>query len=564
MNLLRAAALALAALFCMGEATPEPVLTRVDYVLTPVLENGALHALQVDLSFRAGAQTETRLALSDSWGGETELYRGVQGLEVVSGATMRDGEGPAARVLTHRPRARIHVRYRVVQDWEGAPRAEHGNPYRPIIQPGYFHVIGNTALAMPDVPLASPVRVRVQNLPRGWSFASDLERGGLNLASVAPSVMVGGDFRVLHGADPNVRVAIRGRWSFNDQDFVRDVNDVIAGQRRFWGDESTPFLVTVVQLDGPDNWTSIGGTGLGDAFAFFASPNADTAPIKRTLAHEGLHTWIPEQVGGAPEQDEALQYWFSEGFTEFYTGRVMVREGVWTPTAFAADFNRMLREYAESPVREAANARILADFWNDQPVRQLPYQRGRLLATMWDARLRAGGHDLDDIMLEMRARVHGGDPLKAVEMLPIVADAMGLDVRPDIARFAEQGAAIMLPEDVFAPCGRVTTRQTPRFHRGFDIEATSAHNNVIAGVDPASPAYAAGLRDGMVLVRRAHGEIGDAEQEIAYVVRDGGNERTISYMPRAPGPPMTVQSLVLDDDLAGDKLARCVAVLAGT
>jgi predicted metalloprotease with PDZ domain len=176
--------------------------------------------------------------------------------------------------------------------------------------------------------------------------------------------------------------------------------------------------------------------------------------------------------------------------------------------------------------------------------------------------LRARGRGLDDVMREMRRRAEAGDGRTAAEMLPLVLGEMGVDIGADIAAHAEAGGAILLPEDVLAPCGRIVTRRVPPFHRGFDIEATSANNNVIAGVDPGLPAYAAGVRNGMVLVRRDAGEIGNSELEIAYVVRDGQSERTFRYMPRGRGV-LTVQSLVLAEDLEGETLARCVAVLGG-
>lgn len=146
-------------------------------------------------------------------------------------------------------------------------------------------------------------------------------------------------------------------------------------------------------------------------------------------------------------------------------------------------------------------------------------------------------------------------------MFEAVMQEMGVDVRVDVASHVEQGAPILLPEDVFAPCGRITTRETPIFSRGFDSEATVANHNVISGVDASLPAYAAGLRNGMVLVRRDHGVIGDAEHEIAYVVRDGVTERTIAYMPHGHGT-YTMQRLVLDEPLEGEQAARCHAVLA--
>ena len=540
---------------------------RVDYVLTPLMDHGALKAVQVDLIFRGEDSGRTILDLPDEWGGQTGLYHAIQDLRPVSSVTISDGEDTAHRVLNYLPRALVHIEYVVFQDWVGEPRAENGNPYRPIVQPGYFHLIGSTFLATPRLNDTTPTFVHLRDLPHGWHFASDLEHHGLVLGHAAPSVAVAGDFRVVHARDHNIRVAMRGQWSFTDTEFANGVSDIVAAERAFWGDPSTPYLVTVTQLVSPDNnWLSIGGTGLGDAFAFFATPNAGYQQIARTLAHEGIHTWIPAEVGGMPDGEaEIPDYWFSEGFTDFYTGRVMVRGHLWTPAAFAADLNQMLNEYASSPVRTEPNSRVVADFWHDETVAHLPYQRGRLLATIWDARLRMtpAHHDMNWVLLEMRRRARGGAGQHAVPLFETVMREQGADISADVAQYVERGAPILLDENIFAPCGRVTTRDVPAFSRGFDITATSANNNVISGVDPSLPAYAAGLRNGMVLIRRDGGTIGDSEHEIAYVVRDGDGERTIRYMPHGHGQ-ITLQQLVLDDGLAGDKLSQCARAIGGS
>jgi predicted metalloprotease with PDZ domain len=557
---LRVLALVLCVFLFVG-GTPPP---RIVYQLTPILEAGALSAIAVDVRFDGSPSGQTRLRLPDEWGGERELWRGLADLTVVAGARLGAGDCPAERVLTHAPNARIQLRYRIVQDWQGAPRAQQGNPYRPIIQPGYFHLIGHAALIIPDLDDNTMARVAIRGLPRGWSFASDLQHRPLHLAYAAPSVMVGGEYRVIRASNPHVRIAIRGDWSFSDADFAAQVSGILAAQRAFWGDRSQPYLVTVTQLATPDpGWTSVGGTGLDDAFAFFATPNAPSGVITRTLAHEGLHSWIPAHIGGMPEQGEAAHYWLSEGFTDFYTGRLLVRAGLWSPSQFAEDLNATLNAYASSPVNTAPNARILADFWNDSDVRQLPYQRGRLLATLWDARLRAAGvGDLDDVVMAMRTRARSEEDLDAAALLPGAMQSLGVDPSADLDAHVERGALILLPEAIFAPCGRVETRTAPAFHRGFDIAATQANNSIIAGVVRDGPAYAAGMRDGMLLVRRDGGEIGDAEREIGYVVREGQTERTLRYMPQGRDQ-ITRQRFVVAADLGGDALARCVAVLGG-
>ena len=552
-------AAALAFVLCAGLSAPSQ---RITYTLTPVVEDGALQAVQIDLTFRGQGDGETSLRLPDEWGGETELWRGIEGIEIVSGAEMRESESISERVLTHEPNARIHVRYRVIQDWEGVPTGGR-NTYRPIVQPTYFHLIGETALVTPGLHNATPTRIRARRMPRGWRFASDLQHRGLALGHVWASITVGGDYRINTASDGATRVAIRGEWSFTDKAFAEQVADIIGGHRAFWSDRSSPYLVTVIPtVQSHEGQMSVGGTGLGDAFAFFATPNADDAPITRTLAHESFHTWIPGLIGGMPEENEAASYWFSEGLTDFYTGRMLVRAGLWAPQQFADDLNEMLEAYAQSPVREAPNSRIVSSFWSDQQVQQLPYQRGRFLMTIWDARLRTQGRSLDQAVLEMRERARRGDPMKATDMFPLVLDSIGLDVRADIVRHAEAGGRVMLPEDVFAPCGRVTSQEVAPFDAGFDIPAMRANDRVISGVDPGLPAYAAGLRDGMVFVRQQSGHVGDPEQQLVLIVRDGAQERTISYFPRGHGT-YPLQRLEIDPTLEGERLAQCRDVLGG-
>lgn len=545
--------------------TQSAVAAEVEYQLTPVLTGQALTAVQVDLLFTGEDDGETHLELPGSWGGQEQLWLELEDLRVVSGAQIGDSEDPGTRVLRHPPTSRIHLRYRVVQNWkEGAPSASDGNPYRPIIQPNYFHLIGNAAFVVPEMDQELPARLRVNGLPEGWSFASDLEHAGLTLGQVKASISVGGDYRILGDEASGMRVAMRGEWKFADAEFLASVAGIAQGHRRFWKDADAPFLVTVTWLTTPDpGWTSIGGTGLDDAFAFFATPNAEMKSISRLLAHEGLHTWIPLKIGGMPETDEAADYWLSEGFTDFYAARLLVADGAWGPHEFADDLNEMLGAYAVSPAREFPNARVTSDFWKDQSIQKLPYQRGRLLATIWDARLRAGGeHDFDDVVHAMRERAKAGSTLKSAGLFREAADQFDLDVGDDLRQHIESGVPIMLPKDVFAPCGDVVRRRVPNFHRGFDIDATTANQNVITGTDPDSPAYVAGLRDGMKLIKRASGEIGNAQVEIEYVVIDGDRERNIRYLPRAPGK-YNLQSLRIDPDLDAAGKARCLRVLGG-
>ncbi len=422
--------------------------------LSPRLERDTLRAVRVEVHFDGELDGETVVALPSEWGGQSALWRCLRGLEAI-GARVAPGPDSSRIVLRHAPGAAVTLRYDVVQDWPGELRASERNPYRPVVQPGWFHLLGEATFALPERDDSTRVAFRWGPLPRGWTVASDVEhaRPGrpLRIRDLVESVIVGGDFRVVTRRHPggDLRLALRGTWSFRDDSLADRIDRIVQAHRRWWHDPDEPFLVTLLPLLAQPGNSSLGGTGRSDAFAFFATDNATEATLNRVLAHEHLHTWIPRRVGRLPRVDEPSGYWFSEGFTDFYTFRLLVREGLWSVRDFVDAANEVLQKYAQSPVRTAPNARIVEAFWTDRDAQDLPYQRGFLLATRWDDALRraSGGRlDLDDVMMEMKRRAAaatGRDSVPEVGPgLLAAARGLGLDLAADFGTYVEHGDAV--------------------------------------------------------------------------------------------------------------------------
>ncbi len=555
-------------LLYLAQAAVAHAEAAVQYALAPVMNAKGLVGLNVEMRFDGEDDGDTVLLLPNEWGGKTKLYEGIRDLKIAGGDVVPSGD-PAKRIVRHRARAKLFVSYRVVQNWPGEATADGANEYRPIVQPGYFHVLGNAVFITPERDDDPPASFALRSLPAGWSFASDLEHGAMGrplvLRDIIESVLVGGDFRVLKRG--NVRVALRGKWPFSDEAFADRLQPIIDSHHRFWGDPSEPFLVTALPLTGAAGLTSLGGTGRDDAFAFFATADAEDSVLNRLLAHEHLHTWIPRRLGAMPEHDEAADYWLSEGFTDFYTTRLLLRDGLWGLKEFTAELNEALRNYAASPVRTAPNAKIIKDFWTDPATQQLPYLRGQLLAMRWDHMLREasdGARDLDDVVLAMKAQLKSSPDSKALATALFAAQMQdaGVDVTSDLAALVRDGGAVLLAEAIFAPCGEVDTFDVAEFDRGFDADKTALNENVIVGLREDSPGYRAGLRNGMKIVKREAGKPGDSRVALTYRVMDGGNERLITYLPEGRRR-LTMQELVLETD--ADDVARkaCVARLSG-
>jgi len=564
-----ATALAALALTACASGSVAPSPPPVELTITPVHDARGFAALNVQLTFVGEADGETELALPDEWGGQRELYKAIRNL-VADNASISPGATPASRILRHAPNARIVLSYRVVEDAEGPAEGGNGNDYRVRMRSDYFFAIGDTFVVQPaNISADTTAHFVIVDAPA--AFASDLEHQAfgraLDFGDLIESVMIGGAIRVID-AGGGARLALHGAVDArNDQGWRDAFVRISSAQHAYWGASDEPFLVTVLAEAPVDAGSiSIGGTGRTDAFAFFATSNAIPETIDRIMAHEMMHTWTPRRIGGLRTvPSEAQDYWLSEGFTDWTSWRVLAR-GEWTPAAFAEAFNEQIKAYDLSPVREAPNARIIADFWNDGDVDKLPYQRGMLLASYWDWRVRTAtqsASDFDDVLFAMQARARNESETPAVTLLiDAMRDVAGIDITPELERHVERGEAVTLPSDLFGPCGTLTWVERATFHRGFDLAATQAHDNTITGVIVNGPAWRAGLRDGMHLVRRSGGEIGNSDVEIAYDVLAGGQPRTLRWLPRGDGQER-FREFELVSELRGDALTACRNRLGG-
>jgi predicted metalloprotease with PDZ domain len=544
----------------------------VHYSIAPVMDGGALTALAVELRFAGDGDGETRLALPSEWAGADSLWRHLGDLRVDGAASVRE-DGADGRLIAHAPGAPLTVRYRVASAYTAEPAFAYEKA-RPIILPGWFFFHGEGVFALPDGRDEAPASFAWRDVPAGWTIASDLDylrgtRAG-TVEDISESVAIGApDLVVLErpvGGAP-LRLATRGSWRFPVDSLADAVAAIVDAENRFWGDAGRPFLVPLAPLGGTGDSYSISGTGRSDGFSIAATSSFGLEQAAQLLAHEYMHTWNARELGGLAEADQALGYWFSEGFTDFYAGRVLLRAGLWTPAEYVEELNTVLMRYASSPARTAPNTQLAERFWSDRPFEQMPYDRGHLFAILLDDRIRratAGRADLDDVMQAQRAasRQDGRQAAHAdaARLFPsVLRDRFGIDVSGDIARHVDRGEPVLLPADLYGRCATVQTLTRPEFHRGFDLAATEAAGGVVTGLDPASPAYAAGLRDGMRIIRREAGSPGDSSVEYEYRVDDGGTERLIRYLPAGRGT-ITFQRVILSPDATS---AACAALMSG-
>lgn len=546
-----------------------PPDTKTDADLGYVLTRKPDGAIVVEGTFVGDADGRTEIALPSSWGGQKELYRELEGFEVVgSSAKLQPGDAPDRRIVVHAPSELVTIRYSFRQKPEPKDMPE-GNTYRPLVTPHWFHFIGHALFATPDWDDAATRRIRLrwEGFPKDAHIANSFgvddrdQHFDKTLAQLTHAVYVGGDFRVrrIDVRDKPVFVAMRGQWGFSDDDYMSLVARIVDAERSFFHDDDFDrFLVTLIPSG--KGCCSYGGTGLTDSFAtFIASDLPVERRLRHLLAHELFHTWNGRRI--QRKEPEQLVYWFSEGFTDYYANLLLFRSGIISLADYVESYDDILRAYFLSPVRNAKNAVVLESFWKDRAVERLPYQRGTILAHEWNLAIRKepGGHSIDDVMLDLfhDARDHGA-VVSAEEIDSLVRRYAPKGVASDLAKYSDAGETIPISKDALGPCVTLSEESMGPLVLGFDEDASQGS---LVGVVRGGPAWKAGVRDGMKLTHSKWSSDPRKPVELTIVEGDEGKPRTITYLPQ--GKPVRVPQYHLDAARHARDPASCEAFLRG-
>jgi predicted metalloprotease with PDZ domain len=516
----------------------------VIYEISPTLEGDALTDLAVKLRFQADASGITTLQLPRTSMGQTELWRGLKNMEA-EGAEI-SGDGPT-RTLKSKPGREITVRYRVATTIGHEPTDADGYPSTPWIRPSWFFVDGPSFLVTVGERSDARIMLRWSGWPAGFEYASNLEH--TQTTDPRHSVFIGGrDLRIVQSGP--LRLAIRGQYPFTDAELAADLAKILKAERDFFADDAAaPYLVAASSIEtGPSQ--SFRGTWKDGAFAMVTSASMTREELRPFLAHELFHAWNPARLGVPTGPKD---YWFSEGFTDFYARRFLQRARLISSTEFANAWNEMFRAYGASPAKTMPGAQAAKGFWTDPYAEKIPYQRGAMLAALWDWRLRQRGLSLDSVLRAQSEAFRSAPDAGLTELFIGAMNRAGVDIDGDVAKYINEGAAIDLPNDIFAPCGTLETVTAPSFELGFDPVPSSDGTLTATHIKPGAAAYRAGLREGMTIVRKVSGVNGDATRPYELLIRSTDSSiRTVRFLPQGKGV-VSYQQLVLDPVSANNR-----------
>lgn len=519
----------------------------VEYEVSPITIEGQ-SMLKINLSCKAEEDGETSLLfLNDTWG-EKDLHNTIYNLEPLNQASEIEILKDSGWITIKHPKnlKTINLEYIIRQDTDGELTTE--KTYRPIIQKEYFHVFSHGLFMIPlnytnDKEEQFDIKILWKNFPKKFNLQNSFGTNehvqnlkNLTQDEFTQSVFIGGDYRTykLNINENRVAFSTRGDWKvFKDSTMIDILKSTITAQRNFWEDHSQPYFSVNLTPTIQERGSSFQGTGLTNSFNCSASNNNDlwVEGLVYLFNHELLHNWIGHLIKNDNEEE---QYWFSEGFTEYYTNKNISKYSIYNldESYFIDKINETIRLLYVSPIKDAPNREINYDnFWSDREYEKLPYRRGALFAFYLDNKIKKdsnGKLSLDNLMLAIKEdAITLKQKITHNYFIAKANDFLNDDIEPFFNKHIENGELFIL-ENMFSDFGFDYEPKCKVFDLGFEF---SEDKKNIKSVNVNSEAYKAGLRQGDVVRSRSiyYGSM-DKEAEFT-IVREGNKEIKIKYYP---------------------------------
>lgn len=382
-------------------------------LISPSVEKG-LEQVRVTLEFAGSETGATTVQFPVTWGPEESLPDLRSDLQITSshqGTELDVTSVQGDLIIKHDPGARVKISYALSQDYPGEPAwgVQRVPGMRPVLQPEYGSLIGETFL--PKLSNSQAWTFAFENLGDvSASFSQPLNlkavSAPLSYEKIRGGLFTFGNFRYSEFKLPglNLRTAIRGDWVISDEGVAEIAKAALGVTGDLFQDHPfNQYYIAMNQMPPIEGSSAALGTGLNESFFVLATPDADADTITHLITHELIHEWIARRMGKSDETTDPARMWFVEGFTEYFTQRVLLQSDMISSEEFVQNFDGLWQAYQKSSERMTPNVEMNNRLWDSPEMQRLPYQRGALLALHWDTVLRENGGALETVISEMIA-----------------------------------------------------------------------------------------------------------------------------------------------------------------
>lgn len=328
------------------------------------------------------------------------------------------------RIIVYHPLSKkVNFYYHIKFDGDNTNKGHK----RPRVENEYFYILGQSLFTVPETVFSGnnedpvitaniewvgfPVNFKIHN-----TFATQQNKQELKVklwTEFYNSLFAGGDFRIHSFTYENkpVYFAIRGIWfkEYTDTNLLTNLKRVISSQRKFWKDNKFDYYTVIMipsftQNDSIFKGQSINGSCIHNGFVVQATNSVfnNWNLITYIFNHEMMHEWIGIKI---KTKSEELNYWFSEGFTDYYSYKNRLRNGEFTLEKWLEKFNKeIIKSHWENPEKNKPNYVLKDNFWISRNIEKIPYRRGAVFAFWLDNQIMKTSNyklSLDNLMREL-------------------------------------------------------------------------------------------------------------------------------------------------------------------
>lgn len=379
--------------------------------------------VQVDYTLKKASDTLSFYYANESWG-EKDLFKNLAIVKEENPDITFEITPESNKIKIQKKKGtEFSLIYHIKQDFTD-PNYKIFN--RPRINNTFFHVLGKNLFMVPFSFTKTPDEVEFEfsvewiNFPEKFklhnNFASQIHKQKIKTTlwdGFYNSLFIGGDYRFYNFKvhDKPIYFALRGEWNngFTDDFLFSNLKKAVQSQRDFWQDYDQDYFTitmtpTVSQKDSLYKGYSTKGSAIKNAFMIQGTNNPFNSKNSYLYLfhHELMHEWIGNKI---QNKHEELNYWFSEGFTDYYTYKNRLRIKDISMEEWQKLFNtEIIKSHWKNPEKNIPNYKIKDDFWKSRNIEKVPYRRGAIFAFWLDNQIMLKTNyqkSLDDLMREL-------------------------------------------------------------------------------------------------------------------------------------------------------------------
>jgi hypothetical protein len=448
-------------------------IQTVLYAQIPVVHDYQLDLrptnIHVQLTFTPAEADSIRFIYgSPPFGGQTDLFQGVKNISCEGTCRFKTDSLQRSITVYYTNKTPIKLSYEITDTRK--VNNTLSQLFRPIITPEYFYIHGVNLFLTPEFnnkDLKTRISVQWKNKPAMPIFCTfDMDNDARKIINTTLDSAL---FRFITGAtDLAVKRFVNesginylvlratrmpAQTSSALETFYVQYNKIM---RDFWMDDRIIQYALVLQ---PylNVSKSISGISFGNGFIGKYDKPDSLALGERmgVLAHEIGHYYLSDLKAFSGEKSEGQ--WFNEGFNDYLTFYNLVRAGLMDADAFEKRFNKILRQFYTSPIRNTPNNKIFENFWKLGDYQRIPYWRGCVYAFYLDNQLRkTTGRQtgIREIGLALKKLVHNRPDYEFTneEFIQVLSVYLPEQtVQQEFVDFITEGKSIQLSENNLLP-----------------------------------------------------------------------------------------------------------------